>query len=75
VARPGRERIFVAVHRFDTRLYYKRLERPAFKILCALRDGVSLTRAIAAGGRGVRSDQVQEWFATWMHLGWFCRRS
>lgn len=75
VARPGRERIFVAVHRLDTRLYYKRLERPAFKILCALRDGVSLTRAIAAGGRGVRSDQVQEWFATWMHLGWFCRRS
>ena len=75
VRRPGRERIYVAVHRLDMRLYYKRLERPAFKILCALRDGVPLTRAIASGGRRIRSDQVQEWFATWMHLGWFCRRS
>lgn len=75
VRRPRRQRTYVAVHRLDMRLYYKRLEGPAFKILCALRDGVPLTRAIAAGGRRISSEQVQEWFATWMHLGWFCRRS
>jgi hypothetical protein len=62
------------VHRVDSRLYYKRLDRAAFKILVALREGATLTRAIAAAGRGVKPAHVQEWFAAWMELGWFCRR-
>jgi hypothetical protein len=74
VRRPRRERVYLAVHRLDQRLYYKRLDLPAFKILAALRDGQPLTRAITAGGRGVKPDETQEWFATWMHLGWFCRK-
>lgn len=74
VSPPRRERIYVAVHRVDSRLYYKRLDAPAFKILVALRDGCPLTRAIAAGGRGLKPDRAREWFATWMQLGWFCRR-
>lgn len=73
VRRPRRERVYVAVHRLDMRLYYKRLEKPAYQILCALRDGQPLEKAIAAGGRRVKAEQVREWFATWMHLGWFCR--
>ncbi len=71
---PKRERIWVAVHRSDNRLYYKRLERPAFKILSALRDGQTLNRAVAAAGRGVTAEQVQAWFALWAQLGWLCRR-
>jgi hypothetical protein len=74
VARPRRERIWVAVHRVDNRLYYKRLEAPAFQILTALRDGQPLTRAVAAAGRGVTPAQVQDWFALWMQLGWICSR-
>jgi len=63
---------FVAVHRLDTRLYYKRLAAPAYKILCALRDGRPLEKAISAAGRTVKAEDVREWFGTWMHLGWFC---
>jgi len=71
---PRRERIWMAVHRLDNRLYYKRLEVPAFKILTALRDGRTLTRAVAAAGRGVTAGQVRDWFALWAELGWLCRR-
>ena len=74
VARPKRERTWVAVHRVDNRVYYKRLEAPAYQILVALRDGQPLARAVAAGGRGVTAQQVQEWFALWTQLGWICRR-
>ncbi|HWA88054.1 MAG TPA: putative DNA-binding domain-containing protein [Opitutus sp.] len=75
IARPHRERVYVAVHRLDGRLYYKRLEPAAFKILGALREGAPLSRAIAAGGRKLKPAQARDWFATWMELGWFCRRS
>lgn len=74
VALPRRERTWVAVHRADNQLYYKRLDAPAFRILAALRDGKTLTRAVAAGGRGVDPQQVQAWFANWAQLGWLCRR-
>lgn len=70
VRRPRRRRIFVAVHRLDNRLYYKRLERPAFLILQALAAGRPLARAVGAGGRQVKPEQMREWFATWMELGW-----
>ena len=71
---PRRERVYLAVHRLDNRLYYKRLDRSAFNVLCALRDGQALTRALATAGRSVKPERIQEWFATWMQLGWFCRR-
>jgi hypothetical protein len=70
---PKRARAHVAVHRLDNRLYYKRLDAAAWKILRALRDGAPLTRAIAAAGRGAKPEQVRDWFALWMELGWFCR--
>lgn len=74
VRRPRPERVYVAVHRLDNRLYYKRLEPAAYRILCALRDGQPLTRALAAGGRRLRPEEARTWFETWMKLGWFCRR-
>lgn len=70
---PPRVRTYLAVHRLDFRLYYKRLDRPAYLILAALRAGQPLAAAIAAGGPRVTAKQVQTWFATWMELGWFCR--
>jgi len=39
-----------------------------------LRDGQTLNRAVAAAGRGVTAEQVQDWFALWTTLGWLCRR-
>ena len=72
--RPRRQRVFIVVHRYDERLFYKRVERLAFRMLEALAAGRTLAQAVAAAGRGVKPEQVRDWFATWMELGWFCRR-
>jgi hypothetical protein len=69
-----RRRIYLVVHRYHERLYYKRLERPAFRMLEALQAGRTVAQAVAAGGRRARPEQVGDWFATWMKLGWLCRR-
>jgi hypothetical protein len=74
VRRPRPRRTYLAVHRYNNRLFYKRLERPAFLILSALAAGRPLAQAVAAGGRRVKPAQVAEWFATWMELGWLCKR-
>jgi hypothetical protein len=71
---PRREAIFLVVHRYTNRLYYKRLTAPAWKILQALGAGRTVAQAVALGGPDVTAEQIREWFATWMELGWFCRR-
>jgi hypothetical protein len=70
---PRRQQVFVAVHRYDNAIYYKRLEPEAFAVLAALRDGASLADACAAVPEAL-ADRVREWFATWTTMGWFCRR-
>jgi hypothetical protein len=70
--RPGR--IHVVVHRHQNRLYYKRIEAPAYRILMALAGGKTLAQAVAAAGGPVMPEQIRAWFATGMELGWFCRR-
>ena len=73
------EPIFLAVHRLDYSVYFRRLEREEFAILTALRQGKTLGAAIDAAFRksAVAQDErpalVQEWFQTWATLGWFCR--
>jgi hypothetical protein len=71
---PHRGRVYIAVHRYRHLLYYKRLVPSAFRMLEALAAGSTLTQAVAAAGHRVKPDQVRDWFATWMELGWFCRR-
>jgi hypothetical protein len=73
-ALPGPSRTWVAIHRHNNRLFHKRLDPAAFRILEALRAGSTLTRAVAAAGPGVRPGQVRAWFKTWTALGWFCVR-
>lgn len=70
---PSRRRIHLVVHRFEHRLFYKRIEAPAFRILRALAAGKTLSVAVEAAGGAVTPKQAQEWFATWMELGWLCR--
>jgi hypothetical protein len=72
--RPRRARLWLAVHRVDNSVYFKRLEPAAFKILVAIRDGSTLSRAVAMAGPRVTPEQVQRWFTNWMSLGWFCHR-
>ncbi len=73
VPRPRRKKTFIVVHRYNLKLYYKRIEAPAFKILTALAAGRTLADSVAAAGRNAKPEQVREWFATWMELGWFCK--
>lgn len=71
-ASPRPARTLVAVHRLDNRMFYKRLEPAAFRILSALAGGATLSAAIEAAGPRVKASQVQAWFTSWMALGWFC---
>jgi hypothetical protein len=71
-APPRPRRTHVAVHRHNNRLFYKRLDPAAFRILDALGRGSTLSRAIAAAGPRIRPAKVKAWFKTWMALGWFC---
>ena len=76
---PKRQRVHLAVHRFDNMLYYKRLEPEAFAILTALRNGETVANACAGGlaashrRRFNWSSQIKNWFNDWSLLGWFCR--
>lgn len=74
VPRPKRAKAWIVVHRYHHRLYYKRVSAAAFRVLTALGAGRTLGQAIAAAGPRVKPEQVREWFATWMELGWFCQR-
>lgn len=71
--------IFLAVHRLDESVYFRRLEREEFLILSKLHQGKTLDQAINSGLRGSsieakeRPSMVQHWFHAWAALGWFCR--
>ena len=71
--------IFLAVHRFDDSVYFRRIEPEEFAILSALRKGKPLDRAIETALRKTsipleeRPAAVQSWFQNWAALGWFCK--
>ena len=78
---PKREKVYLAVHRHDNMLYYKRLESEAFTILTALSRGATVedacAEAVTASDR-TNIDwaaQIKGWFDNWSALGWFCRPS
>jgi hypothetical protein len=74
-----RNPIFLAVHRFEDLVYYRRIEQEAFRLLTALRDGSSILEAIGNAfadtkfGEDRLAVKVQEYFAHAAELGWFCR--
>jgi hypothetical protein len=67
--------IFLAVHRKDDTVYYKRLLPGQFRLLCAFQAGATLGEAceeLAASGEA-DLDQLRAWFQSWAGLGWFCK--
>jgi hypothetical protein len=73
---PKPENVFVAVHRHNNALYYKRLEPEAYALLTALRKGATLQTACARAFRRASPlvdwpKKLQEWFQNWSALGWF----
>ena len=77
--KPKRKKIFLAVHRMDDCVWYKRIDADEFKILSALRNGATLENACAEAidpeARSVEewSTLIRQWFQNWTSLGWFCR--
>jgi Putative DNA-binding domain len=70
---------WLAVHRSDLSVYYKRMTQAEFQTLTALQNGLSVAEALDAGFAGSRIAAasrvrlVGEWFAGWAQLGWICR--
>jgi len=79
VARLEPEAIFLAVHRLDYSVYFRRLEREEFLLLKALGDGKTLGAAIGVAFKkssiplAERPENIEVWFRNWAALGWFCR--
>jgi hypothetical protein len=77
--RPEPEPVYLAVHRADDAVYYKRLEVEAYRMLKALSNQEPLSEAIERAFESSsmpeenRVPSLQEWFANWAELGWFCR--
>lgn len=73
-ARPGREPIFIAAHRVDLSVYFKRLEPAAYRLLLALRSGETLADACGIAfpdpAPADAATKIQTWFATWTRFGW-----
>ena len=73
-----RKPTWVAAHRVDLNVYYRRMEREEYQTLAAIRDGATLAEALEAGFAGSsvseerRPQRVQKWFTTWAELEWIC---
>jgi hypothetical protein len=73
-----RRATWVAAHRVDLNVYYRRMEQEEFLTLAAIRDGHTLDAALEAGFAGSalqethRPGRVRKWFTTWAELGWIC---
>ena len=69
--------IFLAVHRVDYSVYFRRLTAEEYGLLVAIRNGKTLGQAIDATfskrSKTFAGDleQVTAWFQNWSNLGWF----
>jgi hypothetical protein len=72
-------KIFLAVHRVDNSVYFRRLSAEEFTILSMLRQGESMSRALSVAfasssvKESERPSMVAQWFRNWASLGWFCK--
>jgi len=72
------ERIYLAVHRYDNSVYYRRIAREAWRLLRALSRGASIAESITEAFVRTRlsgeeqTALLQETFAHASELGWLC---
>lgn len=76
---PKREKVWLAVHRYDNQLYFKRLDPAAFALLQELKNGETLEAACASAlgidlANGISEEnfplRLTDWFADWASLDW-----
>jgi hypothetical protein len=76
---PKAKKVFLAVHRQENIVYFKRLKPEGFALLRAIQQGQPLSQAIETSvnwsGKKLERvmEQLHDWFANWSQLGWFCR--
>ena len=75
---PDPEKIWLAVHRLENSVFYKRLDRDAYRLGVALRAGSTLEEACGKilSRRTVNETfpvTLQGWFAQWASFGWIGR--
>jgi len=76
---PKSKKVFLAVHRQENIVYFKRLKPEGFALLRAIQQGQPLSQAIETSvnwsGKKLERvmEQLHDWFANWSQLGWFCR--
>lgn len=69
---------WLAVHRFDLVVYYRRLVCEEFQLLNALQNGSTLGTALELAFQNSsmtpqeQVSSVGEWFANWAEFGWLC---
>ncbi|MFY9938797.1 MAG: DNA-binding domain-containing protein [Silvibacterium sp.] len=72
------ERVWLAVHRFEDSVYYRRVDRETFLLLSALRSGASVSEAVTLAFEKTtlngeeQANVLRESFAHASQLGWFC---
>jgi hypothetical protein len=77
VSKVARFPIWLAVHRFNNSVYYRRIDREEFLLLSVIHDGRSIEEAItiALGGEseGLRDQavRIEQYFSHAAELGWF----
>ena len=75
---PRKEKVWLAVHRHDNVLYFKRLAHASFVLLRMLQSGATLEEACRKSVRIYGSSNLKPnfqaeltvWFADWSSLGW-----
>lgn len=78
ISLPKRKKIYLAVHRQDNEVFFKRLQPEAFALLRALQKGKRLSQAIDETVNWTNAKvehitvRLHDWFANWAALGWFC---
>ncbi len=71
---------WLAVHRVEYNVYFRRLVKEEFEILKAIECGKRLGEAIQAGLSETRIAErkqaavLREWFQNWAELGWLCAK-
>jgi hypothetical protein len=80
-SRPKKHRIHVVIHRHNNCIFYKRINIVEYKVLSAIKSGLSINDAVATITEQTlnityRSEDatgsLRESFSTWTKLGWFC---
>jgi hypothetical protein len=72
------ESVFLAVHRHNDAVFYKRLEPAACRVLSAFRAKATVAEAClqlgaVEGDPAEAGEKVKSWFRSWASLGWLCR--